>query len=488
MEYAEVIRRKNKILIVALFASILLRGIVNAAFMGIQTVIGLMAAGLLFTGILWLLAIKVKPSVMMYLMVCMLTGISIACMVAFPTTTNYLMFFLAIFMIVLYEDIRPIGLQCAASAACMILFFFRYREKLAETWSVDAMAMCIVYIASAMFVFWALCRLTGQQFAHLRRINAESVEAKEKAEHLLGKIKGSVKVLGDASGAIKSNIDEAGEISGQIAVGAEDVSARAMQEVNAVETICRMVERGVEKIQAVAEASRDMTALSNATGVNVTEGGGLVQDLSGKMRELNDKMDAIALSINGLNAENEKIIGILQTLDEITSQTNLLSLNASIEAARAGEHGRGFAVVATEIRNLSDASSKFTEQIHAILDGINVQTRQVKAEIEAGKEFVETCNRHTEQVDASFRNISHNTERVLTQAKTIETGAEELEFLMEKTRGNVQEINGNVEATSTAMEQITDSIRKLHFSVDRVVSEYHNIDGITTELVQAAEG
>ena len=102
MEYREVIKRKNKILSIALLMSIVLRCVVNAIFISVQDVILIGAAGLIAGGLLLILSYKINPLVMMYLMVAFLTGISIACMNMFPCTTNYLMFFLAIFMIVIY--------------------------------------------------------------------------------------------------------------------------------------------------------------------------------------------------------------------------------------------------------------------------------------------------------------------------------------------------------------------------------------------------
>ncbi len=486
MDYREVIRSKNKILSIAILASIILRGIVNAIFVGVEMVAGLVAVGLVLTGILLLLAKKLHPIIMMYLMVALLTGISIACMAAYPCTTNYLMFFLAIFMIVLYEDIRPIALQCILSAVCMFYFYFRYTQFLTDTWSVDAMAMCMVYIISAMFVFFALCRLTQKQFENLKKINAESNAAREKAEQLLEEIKKSVGVLESTSSMINENITVTGEVSGKIAVTVEDVAKRAVAEVGAAETIETMVQEGVDKIQDISGASVLMTEISKETKASVSQGGGRVQEMNGQMKELNAKMDVMAAAITELDAENEKIVEILGTLDEITSQTNLLSLNASIEAARAGEHGRGFAVVAVEIRNLSEHSSKFTEQIHEILNGIQVRTRNVKGEIETGQTFVGECSVNMENVDMSFQNISDNTLQVLAQAQKIENQAKGLEGLLESTLNDVSNISENVAGTSSAMEEISNAIAKLHSNIDSVVSGYEQINEITGSLVEAA--
>lgn len=71
-----------------------------------------------------------------------------------------------------------------------------------------------------------------------------------------------------------------------------------------------------------------------------------------------------------MNERSKEIGQILGAIVAIAEQTNWLSLNAAIEAARAGEHGKGFAVVADEVRKLADESSRFTEQIRQIVQGI----------------------------------------------------------------------------------------------------------------------
>ena len=487
MEYKEVIRSKNRILSWTLLISILLRCVVNAIFVGFQMVIGLTAVGIVLTVALLLLAKKLNPFIMMYLMVLLLTGISIACMVAFPCTTNYLMFFLAVFMIVLYEDIRPIALQCILSAVCMVVFYYRYTQQLADTWSPDAMAMCVVYIASGMLVFWSLCRLTQKQFHSLRQINDESSAAKERAEQLLNEISKSVGVLDHTSNKINESITVTGEISHQIAVATGDVAKRTTDEVSATETIRKMVQDGVAQIQEVSDASGVMAEASNATGSRVAEGGNMVRALNAQMSELNEKMDNVAESIQELREENGRIVQILATLDEITSQTNLLSLNASIEAARAGEQGRGFAVVASAIRDLSSDSAHFTEQIHEILDGIQNKTDMVCKDISVGQESVSKCAAHVEQVDFSFRNISDNTERVLSQAREIENRSKSLEDLLGRTLEDVNYISENVKSTSDAMEKIASGITDLNENIDTVVSGYNDINEITNSLVKASD-
>lgn len=93
MDYNDVIRNKNRILAITLLICIVLRCIVNTFFTGIVQVIPMGIGGLIFTALLLLLNKKVHPVVMMYAMVVLMSAISIILMIAFPCTTNYLMFF-----------------------------------------------------------------------------------------------------------------------------------------------------------------------------------------------------------------------------------------------------------------------------------------------------------------------------------------------------------------------------------------------------------
>ena len=159
------------------------------------------------------------------------------------------------------------------------------------------------------------------------------------------------------------------------------------------------------------------------------------------------QMDNVVAAMQDISRASEEIRSILGTLDEITGQTALLSLNASIEAARAGEAGRGFAVVAEEVRKLAEESAASTQNIQQLI-------AKALTAIDSGTKVVGTAA-------GSLSGITANTEAVNDIIEQLRRQSIEQQAKMEEVNRLSQDILGVVTDNSAVSEECAASSNEL---------------------------
>lgn len=192
--------------------------------------------------------------------------------------------------------------------------------------------------------------------------------------------------------------------------------------------------------------------------------------------------------IEQVNRENKKIGGILTAIQEISTQTNLLSLNASIEAARAGEHGQGFAVVATEIRKLAQSTQQSSADIAEILSSIQKDVSSAAIRISEGKEASMAGATSTDIIEALFTNIDLNTTEVMEQAVHLQNLNSHLQEASARINDELNSVSSVTEQSAASVEEVLASAELQQERVTVMVESIVKLNETAQSLNKVLQG
>lgn len=237
-----------------------------------------------------------------------------------------------------------------------------------------------------------------------------------------------------------------------------------------------------EKFQELAEKGRGMAQDARNTQDSSVAGEHVIEELHAHSGKTALMMEESYNRIMALNEQSQKISNIVNTINEISSQTSLLALNASIEAARAGEQGRGFAVVAESIGKLASDSGNATADIERIIQSLCTEISETVGTIEKIKESVQIQAKAVDKVQDTFADFKGLADTTLSNVDDINALIEQMHKLDRSMVHAAERIRDISQNTADLSENMVVTLESQTESISQVSERIANLTKVSEEV------
>ena len=266
---------------------------------------------------------------------------------------------------------------------------------------------------------------------------------------------------------------------GQVAMAIGNVAEGAVKQAESTQEASSEVENLNTSLETSKDYVREISTMTKETNQISADGLVSVKDLIDKSEKTAEKAKVSLSVMNEMVESIDKIFYISDAIADITSQTNLLSLNASIEAARAGEMGKGFAVVADEIRKLADESRESTDEIKKIIAEITEKSRLVESTMQENEQLQKEQQEAIEKTEGMFNHI-------IEQITQLDEGMDHINRLNDDMSENKDSVVGKMETIAMVSEQSAAATEEVNASTDQVNATMADIAEYTANLQSMA--
>lgn len=369
----------------------------------------------------------------------------------------------------------------------------------------------ILMIFSAVTLSFSITRPIGKLRSHLMQMSERDLtgdDFKVRSSDEVGQAMGAFNVMRDTLISmitrVKNGTENLRSTTAVINDSVEQNSQGSRKISDAVDTMLEGLKAQQDEVSGIVDQISHM----EKTAKEVSDDAGMIHQNSeearahaesgmkkieayvAQMQEVNRSMQEMNKVFASFDESTGGMEKALNSITEIASQTNLLSLNASIEAARAGEAGRGFAVVAEEIRQLADNSQTIAGQIGRMIGEVQRQADAMNAQLARSLKQLEISNEMTRETKTSFEliresthvvgsSVDHIMERVSDLSDQIGVTSKGVDTIFRTAENNVDEIN----EVSTIVTQESANLQEVSEAIGRLLQSTVELEELVSEFI-----
>lgn len=250
----------------------------------------------------------------------------------------------------------------------------------------------------------------------------------------------------DTLRSIEESSSQVSAGSGNLAEASQNLAEGATEQAGAVEELQATITDITEGIEKGAKTAEDSYTQA--------------QKYADEADHSRVEMQSMVSAMERINETSTKIENIISEIEDIASQTNLLSLNASIEAARAGEAGRGFAVVADQIRQLADQTTQSAVDTRELIEGSLQEIAEGNKAAERAADSIEAVVNGIKQIAESAKELSDVSSNQALAMRQAELGVNQISEVVQANSATAQESSATSEELSAQAEALDELISR----------------------------